>query len=246
MALPKLTVMKHKLSLPSTGEKITYRPFLVKEEKILMMAMQSEDPVEMVVALREIIKNCVESDINVERLPVFDVEYIFLQLRSKSVGETIDLSYTVPDEICEVDKKECLFALQIILDDITVEKTKEHNPLIDITDSIKIKMKYPEIEMSTSVSAGLTGDSSNMVDVTFKMIEGCIEYIMDGEEIHKPDDYTEKEIDDFINSLSSAQFKSIQGFFETMPKLRKRVTGKCSKCEKENEKVLEGLADFFV
>lgn len=243
MALPKLTVMKHELSLPSTGEKVTFRPFLVKEEKILMMAMQSGKTIDMVKALRQIIENCVESDIASSDLPTFDIEYIFLQLRARSVGETIPINYSNKDDICEDGKNKCDFFVEINLDDITIEKDKNHKALIDITKDIKVKMKYPKVETTTNI-AGVEGEK--LVDATFDLIGESIEYIMDGEDIHKPTDYTKVEIDDFLNSLSSEQFKKVQEFFETMPKLRKEVTAKCKKCGKKDHKILEGLNDFFV
>jgi len=242
MALPKITVMKHKLSLPSTGEKITYRPFLVKEEKILMMAMQSEDPADMIRALKQIIMNCVENDIKVDDLPPFDIEYIFLQLRARSVGETITISYTIPDEKC-TNNNDCEFEIEINIDDIKVEINKEHKELIELTDSIKLKMKYPDIEIS-GMMAGVEG--TEMVDKTFDLIGQCIEYILDGEEVYKLSDYTKKESEEFLDSLSTGHFKEIQTFFDTMPKLKHNITAVCKTCGKENPRVLEGMGDFFV
>ena len=242
MSLPKLTVMKHELSLPSTGKKVTYRPFLVKEEKILMMAMQGGEATDIIRTLRDIIESCVESELDVKSLTMFDIEYVFLQLRARSVGDKIPVSYTL-EEICEKTDKKCQFDAEVNIDEVKVEKEKNHKDLIDITDKIKVKMKYPEIEMSTKLG---NLKQEEMVDATFSMIGQCIEYIMDGEELHNPSDNTEKELDDFLNSLSTEQFKNIQQFFDTMPKLRHKVVGKCAKCGKEDEKVLEGMADFFV
>ena len=242
MSLPKLTVMKHELSLPSTGKKVTYRPFLVKEEKILMMAMQGGEATDIIRTLRDIIESCVESELDVKSLTMFDIEYVFLQLRARSVGDKIPVSYTL-EKICEKTDKKCQFDAEVNIDEVKVEKEKDHKDLIDITDKIKVKMKYPEIEMSTKLG---NLKQEEMVNATFSMIGQCIEYIMDGEELHKPSDYTEKELDDFLNSLSTEQFKNIQQFFDTMPKLRHKVVGKCAKCGKEDEKVLEGMADFFV
>ena len=242
MSLPKLTVMKHELSLPSTGKKVTYRPFLVKEEKILMMAMQGGEATDIVRTLRDIIESCVESELDVKSLTMFDIEYVFLQLRARSVGDKIPVSYTL-EEICEKTDKKCQFDAEVNIDEVKVEKGKDHKDLIDITDKIKVKMKDPVIEMSTKLG---NLKQEEMVNATFSMIGQCIEYIMDGEELHKPSDYTEKELDDFLNSLSTEQFKNIQQFFDTMPKLRHKVVGKCGKCGKEDEKVLEGMADFFV
>ena len=210
--------MNHELTLPSTGKKITFRPFLVKEEKILMMAMQSGESADIVRTLRDIIESCVESELNVKTLTMFDIEYVFLQLRARSVGDTIPITYSLEVETCQETNDKCQFKTTINIDEIKVEKEKDHKDLIDITDKIKVKMRYPEIEMATRIS----------------------------KEMHKPSDYTEKELDEFLNSLSAEQFRSIQQFFDTMPKLRHKVIGKCSKCGKEDEKVLEGMADFFV
>ena len=234
MSLPKLTVMKHKMTLPSTGESITFRPFLVKEEKLLMVAMQSGEQDDMVRALKEIIGNCVEKDLNLDSLPMFDIEYIFLQLRARSVGDD--------DKVCKNDTP-CVFESVVKIDDITIEKSEGHKDLVDITDKIKVKMKYPAMEMANKLQ-GIEQD--DLVDSTFKMITACIEYIMDGEQMHKTSDYTEAEVNEFLNSLSSLQFKGIQQFFDSAPKLRKEVTSTCKKCGMTDTKMMEGLSDFFV
>ena len=242
MALPKITVMKHELTLPSSGEKITFRPFLVKEEKILMMALQGGEAKDMVRGLKEIINNCVDKDLKVDTLPPFDLEYIFLQLRARSVGDVIPISYSLPEEICKDDKKECTFEKELNLDNIKVQKNKNHKDLIDLTDTIKLKMRYPNME----AAAAMTGvEGVEMVNKTFELIGQCIEYIMDGEEMHNLSDYTKKEADDFLNSLSTQNFKEIQTFFDTMPKLKHEITAKCKVCGKKNERVLEGMGDFF-
>tara|TARA_Y100000356_G_C11180948_1_gene246832 strand:+ start:47 stop:772 length:726 start_codon:yes stop_codon:yes gene_type:complete len=240
MSLPKITVMKHELTLPSTGTKITFRPFLVKEEKILMMSIQSGEAADMVRGLKEIVQNCVETKIDVNQLPSFDLEYIFLQLRARSVGDKIPISYTIPDETCE--KGDCQFETEINIDEIKVEKGQDHKDLIDLTDKIKLKMKYPEMESTGSI-AGTEGQE--MVDKTFNIIGECIEYIIDGEEMYKLKDYTKAERDDFLNSLTTQHFKEIQNFFDTMPKMRHEVVAFCKSCKKENKRVLEGLGDFF-
>ena len=243
MALPKLNIIKHTLTLPSTGKEITYRPFLVKEEKMLMMAMESGEAKDMINATRDIIVSCVEDDIDVTSLPMFDVEYIFLQLRAKSIGDVSTVNYSLDDDICSKDKsKNCLYSAEINLDSVVIEKNKDHKDIIDLTNDIKIKMKYPKIEASTNI-VGLEGEA--LVNKTFEMIGDCIDYILEDDEMHSTSDYTSKEIDEFLNSLTSGQFREIQSFFDTMPKLRKEVTAKCTVCGKKNTKVLEGLADFF-
>ena len=242
MALPKIAVIKHELTLPSSGEKITFRPFLVKEEKILMMALQGGETKDMVRGLKEIINNCVDKDLKVDALPPFDLEYIFLQLRARSVGDVIPINYSLPEEICKDDKKECTFEKELKLDDIKVQKNKNHKDLIDLTDTIKLKMRYPDMESAASMT-GVEG--VEMVNKTFELIGQSIEYIMDGEEMHNLSDYTREETDEFLNSLSTQNFKEIQTFFDTMPKLKHEITAKCKVCGKENKRVLEGMGDFF-
>ena len=242
MALPKIAVMKHELTLPSSGEKITFRPFLVKEEKILMTALQGGEAKDMVRALKEIINNCVDKDLKVDTLPPFDLEYIFLQLRARSVGDVIPINYSIPEELCKDDKTECKFEIELNLDDIKVQKNKNHKDLIDLTDTIKLKMRYPDMEGATAMT-GVEG--VEMVDKTFDLIGQSIEYIMDGEEMYNLSDYTKKEADDFLDSLSTQNFKEIQTFFDTMPKLKHEITAKCKVCGKENKRVLEGMGDFF-
>ena len=243
MALPKLNIIKHTLTLPSTGKELTYRPFLVKEEKMLMMALESGEAKDMINATRDIIVSCVEDNIDVASLPMFDIEYIFLQLRSKSIGETAPVTYSLDDDKCSKDKdKNCLYSVEVDLSTVGIVKNKDHKDIIDLTDSIKIKMKYPKIEASTNI-VGLEGEA--LVNKTFELIGECMEYILEDEEMHTTSDYTSKEIEEFLNSLTSGQFRNIQKFFDTMPKLKKEVTAKCTTCGKKNTRVLEGLADFF-
>ena len=244
MALPKMNIITHTLTLPSSGKELTYRPFLVKEDKMLMMAMESGENKDMIRALRDIMVSCVDGDLDIDKLPMFDVEYIFLQLRSSSVGEMTPITYSLDNDVCKKNKNEnCSYSVEVNLNDIKVEKQKDHTDLIGLTDDIKLKMKYPKMETSADI-AGVEGEA--LLERTFEMIGDCIEYIMEGEEMHQPSDYTKKEMGEFLNSLSSIQFRSIQAFFDTMPKLRKEVTAKCTVCGKENTRVLEGLADFFV
>lgn len=241
MALPVITVMKYELTIPSTGEKVQFRPFLVKEEKILMMAMQSGESKDLIRALKDIVKNCIESELDFTKLATFDIEYIFLQLRARSIGDMIELSYSEPQELCEgKEKQTCVFDIKFNIDDVKIQKNEDHKSLLDITDTIKMKMKYPIFEQGDLLS------DMNDVDTIFEVIKSCIDYIMDGEEMHKISDYTEEEVDRFLNSLSTDQFKLMTSFFETMPKLSKEVVAKCNQCGKEQTKVLEGLQDFFV
>jgi hypothetical protein len=247
MALPKVNVMYHTLTLPSTGKKVRFRPFLVKEEKILMMAMQSGETKDVISSLKDIVNNCMEEDIKVNDLAMFDFEYVFLQLRARSVGDTIDIKYSDPDIICSKDNKECLFVSTINIDEIKLENITVQNDLIDITDTIKVKLRWPKVDDAAQMG-NLTGDSidqETLIESTFNMIASCIEYIMDGVDMHKPVDYTKQEVDDFLNSLSSGQFKAIQQYFEKLPKLKKDVISTCRKCGTTNVKKLEGVNDFF-
>jgi hypothetical protein len=247
MALPKVQVMHHTLTLPSTGKEVRFRPFLVKEEKILMMAMQSGESKDMISSLKDIINNCMEEDIKVSELAMFDFEYVFLQLRARSIGDTIDIKYSDPEAVCSIDSKECTFLSILHIDDIKLESISDQKDLIDITDTIKVKLRWPKVDdaamMDTLSSDG--NDQTKIIENTFSMIANCIEYIMDGKEMHKPADYTKVEVNDFLNSLTSNQFKSIQKYFETLPKLKKDVTSTCSKCGDTNVKRLEGVSDFF-
>jgi hypothetical protein len=207
-----------------------------------MMALQGGEAKDMVRGLKEIINNCVDKDLKVDTLPPFDLEYIFLQLRARSVGDVIPINYSLPEEICKDDKKECTFEKELNLDDIKVQKNKNHKDLIDLTDTIKLKMRYPDMESAASMT-GVEG--VEMVNKTFELIGQSIEYIMDGEEMHNLSDYTKEETDEFLNSLSTQNFKEIQTFFDTMPKLKHEITAKCKVCGKENKRVLEGMGDFF-
>ena len=243
MALPKINNPTYELILPSTDETIKYRPFLVKEEKILLIAQESNDAKQISNAVLQLLNNCILNEKNINDLPTFDIEYIFLQLRARSVGEKIPIQYSLPDDKCDKSNANCTYTTEIDVDDIKVEFDENHKDLIELDDEIKIKMRYPKIEASTEI-VGLEG--KKLVDKTFELIGDCIEYIMEGEEMHQTSDYTKKDIGDFLNSVSSGQFRNIQEFFDKMPKVKKEVTGKCEVCAKENTRVLEGMGDFFV
>ena len=172
MALPKMNIITHTLTLPSSGKELTYRPFLVKEEKMLMMAMESGENKDMIRALRDIMVSCVDGDLDIDKLPMFDVEYIFLQLRSSSVGEMTPITYSLDNDICKKNKNEnCSYSVEVNLNDIKVEKQKDHTDLIGLTDDIKLKMKYPKMETSADI-AGVEGEA--LLERTFEMIGDCI------------------------------------------------------------------------
>jgi hypothetical protein len=232
MTLPKIVTPTYELEIPSSKEKITYRPFLVKEEKILLLAQESEKDSEMLLALKQIINNCTYEKVEVEKLPMFDLEYIFLQIRAKSVGEVVDLKL-----LCE-DDGETYADVQVNLDEIDVEFTEGHSNSIQLTDEVGIIMSYPQINMMD-----LSSDSGT--ENVFGIIKNSINQITEGETVYERADFTEKDINEFLDSLTTEHFKLIQEFFETMPRLRHEVKFKNPKTKKQNKITLEGLNSFF-
>jgi hypothetical protein len=239
--LPLITTPSYELKLPSDGRTIKFRPFLVKEEKILLMAVESKKEKEMLSALRQIIVNCVEDeDFNVDDQPLFDLEYIFLKLRAKSIGE--NAKPIIQPKGCSVDVE-----LDVDLDKVEVKKDKGHNTKVVIMKKSKTSpeigcvMKYPALSNTDSVSS----DKADDPEVAFGVITSCIEYIYQGDEIYNASDYTGTELNDFVDNLTQEQFAKITKFFETMPHLEKEVTY-TNPCTKEEETVtLRGLQDFF-
>ena len=232
MTLPKIVAPTYELEVPSTKEKITYRPFLVKEEKILLLAQEAGEESDILNAIKEIINNCTYEQLKVENLALFDLEYIFLNIRSKSVGEKIELKL-----LCE-DDGETYANVEIDLDKVKVNFPKNHTNTLQLTDSISLVMRYPEMS-----SLNLTTDSDT--ETIFHMIKNSIGQIIDGETIYEQVDFTDEDLDAFIESLSSEHFKDIQNFFETMPKLRQEVKFKNPNTKKQNKVILEGLNSFF-
>ena len=232
MTLPKIVTPTYELEIPSSKEKITYRPFLVKEEKILLLAQEAEKDSEMLLALKQIINNCTYEKVEVEKLPMFDLEYIFLQIRAKSVGEVVDLKL-----LCE-DDGETYADVQVNLDEIDVEFTEGHSNSIQLTDEVGIIMSYPQINMMD-----LSSDSGT--ENVFGIIKNSINQITEGETVYERADFTEKDINEFLDSLTTEHFKLIQEFFETMPRLRHEVKFKNPKTKKQNKITLEGLNSFF-
>ena len=237
MALPVLTVPTYELEVPSTDEKVKYRPFLVKEEKLLLIAIESEDNGEIVQAVKTIVDECTFNKLNLGKLPIFDVEYIFLQIRAKSVGETTNLRLLCPDD------RETYAKVEVDLTEVLVQVDEGHTNKIELTDEMGIIMQYPNID--SMVDVGIADiNASNMLDV----ISTCIDKIYDkgGEEVHMAVDSTKKELVDFIEQMNTKQFAEVQKFFDTMPKLKHTVKVKNPKTEKESEVTLTGLNDFFV
>ena len=239
MPLPKISTPTYELTLPSTGKKIRYRPFLVKEEKVLIIAMESEDTKQITNAVKTVIKNCILSrGVKVEELSTFDIEYLFLNIRGKSVGEEVEVLVTCPDDgVTQVP-------VVIPLDEIKVEKTKGHTRDIKLDDDLTLRMKYPCMEEFVKSNFSLSEDVS--LQDTFEIVSACIEQVYNEEESWSAKDCTKKELADFLEQLSSKQFKQIEGFFETMPKLAHTFKVKNPNTGVESSVVLEGLSAFFV
>tara|TARA_B100000029_G_C17429215_1_gene907261 strand:+ start:34 stop:780 length:747 start_codon:yes stop_codon:yes gene_type:complete len=247
MGLPKIAVPEYSLNLPSNGKELRYRPFLVKEEKILLMAMESENEKEIATATKNVIKNCVFGDYNIDEMSTFDIEYIFLWLRGKAKGEEINLKYKCPQ--CENE-----LPVSFNIEDIEIERNEEHSNKISINENLGVVMKYPNMSLQLKIDS-----MKNLADIEkiFKTVLMCIDYIYDNEKMYSSKDHTEAEMQDFLESLSDKQFQKISSFFETMPKLKHEVKLECKhKVKAEGKKkdkvcgytedlVLEGLQSFF-
>jgi len=233
MALPKIATPTYELTVPSSKDTLKYRPFLVKEEKILLLANEANDEKEMMAAVKQIINNCTFEGINVDGLALFDLEYVFLKIRSKSVGEIVNLKL-----LCE-DDGETYVDVKINLDDVEVDFNKDHTNQIQITDDVCLIMDYPQYEfLSTSTDGSETA-------FIFKLIKRCIRSIVEGDTVIERADFTDKELDEFLESLSSQHFKKLQEFFETMPRIRHEVKFKNPKTKKQTKITLEGMQSFF-
>ena len=243
MALPKVSTPTYELIVPSTGEKVSYRPFLVKEEKTLLMAAEDQNISTITKAMRDIISSCTEGEVDLKNLAPYDIEYIFLQLRGKSVGDVINLNLKKPESI-ECEESECPGSteVRIDIDDIKIDTSSIIDSKIELTKDIGIKLGFPQLD---SVQKYTTKGGGMTPEGVFKMINDCIEYIWEGKEIYKAKDSTQKELNDFIESLNSEQFNKIRNFFESMPRLRHEVTWTCSKCDKSAPLLLEGIDSFF-
>jgi hypothetical protein len=238
MPLPKISTPTYELELPSTGQTIQYRPFLVKEEKLLVIALESEDTKQITAAIKTVIKSCIlTKNIKVESLPTFDIEYLFLNIRGKSVGEELEVNIICPDD------GETQVPVKINLDDIKVQKNEEHSNRIKLDDSIMMEMKYPSLDQF--IKSNFDFSDKNAMDQSFELIASCIDKIFTEEEVWTAADVTKKEMADFLESMNSSQFKDIEKFFETMPKLSHKIKVKNPVTEVESEVVLEGLASFF-
>ena len=236
MALPNLTTPTYELEIPSTDQKIRYRPFLVKEEKILMMAMESKSSADITQAVKDIVSECTFNKVKIDDMPMFDVEYIFLNVRSKSVGEVSKLKLLCPDD------GKTYADVEVNLSEVKVQVGDDHTNKIELGNGMGMIMKYPTID-SFKESGIKDINPNNMLEV----ISTCILQIYEeeGKKVYDTKDQTKKEVTDWIEQLNSKQFKDVQNFFETMPKLKHEITIKNPKTKKESKIMLNGLNDFF-
>jgi hypothetical protein len=239
MALPTIGIPTYETTLPSDGRIVKYRPFLVKEEKILLLALETSDKKGQYKALKQILKNCILSDITVEKLPVFDVEYLFVQIRGKSVGETLEPTVMCP--VCKTSGK-----LKIALSEVNMGNTKQETPykvMLSDKENIGITLVYPSMEMMEDIDPekASSGDS----ETVFKLVAKSIDQIFEADKTHNPKDYTEKELLSFIETIPSNSFKKIIDFVSAMPRVQKEVAFKCPTCGTEKLVILKGIEDFF-
>ena len=239
MPLPKISAPTYELELPSTGKKIRYRPFLVREEKILIMALESEDMKQITSAIVQILNDCILTrGVKIKELSTFDIEYLFLNIRAKSVGESVEVNVTCPDD------GETSVQMEIDIDTIKVQKDKNHKNTIKLDDTLSMKLKYPSLDQFVENNFEYN-DETNDVNKSMTMIASCIDMVYDSEESWNASDCTKKELEEFIEQLNSKQFKEIEDFFTTMPKLSHTIKVKNPNTGVESEVVLEGLASFF-
>ena len=240
MPLPKIATPSYELELPSTGKTIQYRPFLVKEEKLLVIALESEDIKQITNAIKAVIRSCIlTKGIKVETLPTFDIEYLFLNIRGKSVGEDISVNLTCPDD------NKTQVTVNINLDDIKVEKSDDHTNQIKLDTNLMMELKYPSLNEFIKNNFDPNDTSKNPMEQSFDLVGSCIDKIYNEDEVWVAADCTKKEITDFLDSMNSNQFKEVENFFESMPKLSHNIKVMNPNTKVESDIVLEGLASFF-
>jgi len=236
--LPKIATPTYELELPSTEQTIKYRPFLVKEEKLLVIALESEDTKQITTAIKTVIKNCIETKgIKVETLPTFDIEYLFLNIRGKSVGEEIEVNIICPDD------EETSVPIKINVDEIQVQRDENHTNKIKLDETLMMEMKYPSLEQFIKNNFDLSNNSA--MEQSFELVASCVDKIYNEDEVWVAADVTKKELMEFLDQMNTSQFKHIEKFFETMPKLSHTIKVKNPKTEVESEVTLEGLSSFF-
>jgi hypothetical protein len=239
MALPIQNATLYTATIPSTKQEVKFRAFLVKEEKALLIAQQSEDPTVMMDTLKQIIKSCVKTELNIDTLALFDIEYIFAQLRSKSVGELVEI--VVACDVCADEETKARVKLNFDLSKLEVDFPAEHNKKIPLFGDVGVVMRYPSLNIIKDFENIDQTDAESI----FKVVTKSIDFIYDGDELHYAKDQTREELQEFLENLNQDQFKKIQQFFETMPKLSKSVQYDCPVCKHHHEKVIEGLSSFF-
>ena len=240
MPLPTIATPTYELTLPSTGKKLKYRPFLVKEEKLLILALESKNQAEITNSVKDVLRECViTKGIKIDDLPTFDIEYLFLNIRAKSIGEDINLIVTCPDD------KETEVKVTVYVDEIEVVKSKDHNKDIKLDKDMTLIMRYPSLSQFIENNFDTEDESKTTVDKTFQLIADCMDTVFTKEDAWDSKDYTPDERLNFIEQLSSKQFKDVEKFFATMPKLSHTIEVTNPNTKKKNSIVLEGLADFF-
>jgi len=238
MPLPKIVTPEYDLVLPSTQKSITYRPFLVKEEKLLVLALESENTKQITTAIKSVLKSCILTrGIKVEKLPTFDIEYLFLNIRARSVGEEVEVNIVAPDD------GETNVTVTIDLEDIQVQTNENHSNKIKLDETLMMEMKYPSLEQFISNNFDFEGETD--INQSFELIASCIDKIYNEDEVWSTDDCTKKEVVDFLEQMSSTQFKEIEQFFETMPKLSHTIEITNPSTKVKSTIVLEGLSSFF-
>jgi len=239
MPLPKIATPTYELVLPSTKQEIKYRPFLVKEEKLLVLALESEDSKQITTTIKSVIKGCIlTKGIKVENLPTFDIEYLFLNIRGKSVGEEVEVNIICPDDgVTQVPVK-------INLDEIEVIENEEHEKNIKLDDNLMMEMKYPSLDQF--IKSNFDFNEENQVEQSFELIGACIDKVYSEEEVWATADCSKKEVNEFLEQMNSLQFKEVEKFFETMPKLSHTIKVKNPNTKVESDVTLEGLTSFFV
>lgn len=244
MALPKIDVPIFELKLPSNGKKIKFRPFTVKEEKLFLMATQDDDAKSSFNTVMQVLNNCILSDVEVEKLPMFDVEFLFLNLRARSIGEVVDLNYKCNNDVNDGNggTKKCNNVVNIKVNLLEIEPSvdEKHSNKIELNSKMGIVMKYPSIDFLGNEL------SSDEFDVIIDLIVNCIDYIYDEDNLYYAKDSSREELLEFLDSLQSKELEKIKEFFDTLPKIKKDLDFKCSKCEHEEKIVLEGIQSFFV
>ena len=239
MPLPKIATPTYELVLPSSGRKVKYRPFLVKEEKILIMALESEDSKQITSAIKTVIRDCILTrGIKVEKLATFDIEYLFFNFRAKSVGETVEVNVTCPDD------GETQVLVEIDIDSIKVQKDSNHSNIVKLDDTLSLQMNYPSLNQFIETNFDI-GSEKSEVDQSLDVIMSCINQVYTEEEAWDASECTKKELREFVEQMNSKQFKKLEEFFNTMPKLSHTLKVTNPNTDVENEVVLEGLASFF-